>query len=286
MRDTLFDWGIPLIIAVVALIVFLALARETKVVHRIARGILGSYYVYYTFWLLLSGFKADSLLLSVTSLIFLIPAYFFSIVGHKYDLQKVRREAKAKAEVALFRDGPPETHWSPEPIVGYRATIHSYGGERFLHQPAKCRYMGISYRGQHDSNMAPTWGCSCGYYAMKDLRNVPGGFKVIVLMWGRVIEHEDGYRASHMRPIGFIGRAPVITGGEPIEVSTFDSPFRQTYTPVADQNYCLGFQNLPVVRDQESHDALIEKALKEFDPEYIPPYDGGHNGYRKADTQN
>jgi hypothetical protein len=276
----LLDWGLALIVAAVGLIVFLSLARESKVWERIARGLTGGYYLYYSLWLFGRGFRETPTLFFVVPL-YLGFAYFFGISGHKHDLARARRKVKAEADLQLWTYGPKETHWSPEPVVGYRITIHSFAGERFHHQPAVCRMDGYaSGLRHHDPLVAPTWGCSCGYYAMKDHKRVPGEFKVVVLMWGTVIEHEDGYRASHMRPIGFYGHAPRISGNELTEVSTFNSPMRAFITPVADHNLCLGFQNLPVATDQKSLDAMIEKAFKEFDPEYIPPYDGGRNGYR------
>jgi uncharacterized membrane protein len=270
----MFDWGIAAIIAVVAMVMFLLLARESAWWKRVLRSLMGGYYVYYAMWLGSAAIIDKELAWLVLVPLFLFVAYFFAIVGHKSDVDTERRRAQEQADAELWKHGPSETHWSPEPIVGYRVSIHSFAGERFNHQPATCRYKGETHRGNHDIAMIPTWGCSCGYYAMNNPHRVPGLFKVIVLMWGRVIEHEDGYRASHMRPIGYLGHAPLITGNEPVEVSTFNSPMRTFITPVADHNLCLGFQNLPVATDKKSLDALIEKARKEFDPEYIPPYDG------------
>lgn len=100
------------------------------------------------------------------------------------------RERSKERERADLR-GPDEESWSPEPIVGYRVTIHSLGGEYFTGAPASCR-AGDTY---HDQTKAPIWGCRCGYYAMKTLDHAipypfglsgfPDGFAVIALLWGK-----------------------------------------------------------------------------------------------------
>jgi hypothetical protein len=61
---------------------------------------------------------------------------------------------------------------------------------------------------------APALDCSCGVYATSDLRDPGAAWRsgphyarhVIgaVALWGRVVEHETGYRAQHARPIALL----------------------------------------------------------------------------------
>jgi hypothetical protein len=61
---------------------------------------------------------------------------------------------------------------------------------------------------------APGFGCSCGVYATSDLRDPGAAWRsgphyerhVIgaVALWGRVVEHETGYRAQHARPVALL----------------------------------------------------------------------------------
>jgi hypothetical protein len=61
---------------------------------------------------------------------------------------------------------------------------------------------------------APALDCSCGVYATSDLRDPGTAWRsgphyarhVIgaVALWGRVVEHETGYRAQHARPIALL----------------------------------------------------------------------------------
>ena len=53
---------------------------------------------------------------------------------------------------------------------------------------------------------APAWDCSCGFYAIGDVAELqtyygPSGdvWELEVALWGRVIEHESGYRAERQR---------------------------------------------------------------------------------------
>jgi hypothetical protein len=61
---------------------------------------------------------------------------------------------------------------------------------------------------------APAFDCTCGIYSTRDLRD-PGAVwrsgphyanHVIgaVALWGRVVEHEWGYRAQHARPVALL----------------------------------------------------------------------------------
>ena|SRR5690348_9552809 len=61
----------------------------------------------------------------------------------------------------------------------------------------------------HDSSTAPADGCDCGYYSLKSLdilvhqyphEDYRGYVIGIVDVWGRVIEHEHGYRSEYIYP--------------------------------------------------------------------------------------
>jgi hypothetical protein len=61
---------------------------------------------------------------------------------------------------------------------------------------------------------APAFDCSCGVYATSDLRDPGAAWRSgphyerhmigAVALWGRVVEHETGYRAQHARPIALL----------------------------------------------------------------------------------
>lgn len=105
-----------------------------------------------------------------------------------------RRRAVAVAE-------PAEEFWSYQPVVGWRAW--TWDGTRLqgVHKAwptdtleAGCRRCGT----------APTWAHDCGIYATKhpeDVHTFGGDSNIVgrVEMWGDVIEHEAGFRASHAR---------------------------------------------------------------------------------------
>jgi len=57
-----------------------------------------------------------------------------------------------------------------------------------------------------DTHRAPEWSCSCGVYATKHPQNRRAFARVggQVKLWGRVIEHEHGYRAEFAAPISFL----------------------------------------------------------------------------------
>jgi hypothetical protein len=66
------------------------------------------------------------------------------------------------------------------------------------------------------SHDAPHEDCSCGIHAARDPASVwtylhgrddPQTVRRVlgrVLLWGRVVEHELGWRASHARPLDFV----------------------------------------------------------------------------------
>ena len=71
--------------------------------------------------------------------------------------------------------------------------------------------------GRHE---APNEECSCGIHAAREPatvwsyprgRDEPGTVARVlgrVLLWGRVVEHEGGWRASHAYPLDFVATEP------------------------------------------------------------------------------
>lgn len=63
-------------------------------------------------------------------------------------------------------------------------------------------------RCNHGSHDAPHSDCSCGLWAIKDETKLMGILQAYnacaygrVQMWGRIVEHKDGYRAQYAKPI-------------------------------------------------------------------------------------
>lgn len=214
-------------------------------------------------------------------LLFRTSLLFIAVVVVSISYQAARSRSEREIRENQYMVGPDEVLWSPDPIVGYRITIHSMGGEIYVGGKAECRN-GDRY---HDPHEAPVWGCRCGYYAWKWDVGLDTPFAVIVLMWGRVIEAEHGYRSEYMRPIGYWGMKPPIYKGEEFDVSALALAHKIIASSV-DANRCYGFYNLPVVHTEPEMWDLVEKARDSFDPEAPPDYDGGHNGHRPTTTQN
>jgi hypothetical protein len=104
-----------------------------------------------------------------------------------------------------------------EAITAYRAfgvtrtgTLCSLNGcdwpaRQPLHATCGVALYSVEQREQHP---APQMDCSCGIYAMKDAERLvewwwlceTAGCYGIVRLWGRVIEHEHGYRAEYAYP--------------------------------------------------------------------------------------
>jgi hypothetical protein len=95
---------------------------------------------------------------------------------------------------------PSEEFWSGDPVVGWRAW--KWNG----------RVLKGSFERDWPSHVLeadcvvcsdpPGWDCPCGIYAMKHLRQLPTarhGSTIVgkVNLWGRVVEHADGYRSSN-----------------------------------------------------------------------------------------
>lgn len=114
---------------------------------------------------------------------------------------------------------PADTFWTPEPILAWRH-FRVRSGLPYLdsmtrgvyppNAPAICQGGTLGMVGNpHES---PSWQCTCGYYAFKNLPH-PWGEDVrelfsdgdvvfaAVHLSGHVIEHEKGYRAQYIKPI-------------------------------------------------------------------------------------
>lgn len=96
---------------------------------------------------------------------------------------------------------PDEAYWSDQPVVGWRSWVWNGVSLEGVRQAwptsvftARC----------HSCTEIPGWDHQCGIYAVKELDDVfrfAHTAQVVgtVEMWGDVVEHEDGYRASHAR---------------------------------------------------------------------------------------
>ncbi len=96
---------------------------------------------------------------------------------------------------------PDEEYWSDQYVVGWRSWNWDGSALRGVYArwpsaelEASCRYC----------EKVPSWGHVCGIYAAKtpdDVHAFHGGSSIVgrVEMWGDVIEHDRGYRASHAR---------------------------------------------------------------------------------------
>jgi hypothetical protein len=112
-----------------------------------------------------------------------------------------------------------------EPIVGWRQWNFMYPhflanlGNDTIYVPrekieARCeQYSTIGtlvLRKDHSEHQAPHLTCMCGIYAYKEkprllreIRNIYSGLRLVygeINLWGKVIEHEDGYRAQFGYP--------------------------------------------------------------------------------------
>ena len=107
------------------------------------------------------------------------------------------------------------------PIVGYRVWIWGTLGLKSLcgqpwrpgqSQVARCKASAIVGRGKatDDVHDAPQANCTCGVYAVKTLDHFRSagyerfGIHGEVYLWGKVVEHELGYRAQFAYPKNFV----------------------------------------------------------------------------------
>ncbi|MFQ5523067.1 MAG: hypothetical protein ACE5F5_05770 [Acidimicrobiia bacterium] len=90
---------------------------------------------------------------------------------------------------------PEETYWSPEPVVGWRAWV--WTGKTLKGYRAEWS-KGMMAATCDRCDSPPGWDHGCGIYALKDLAELSDApIFGRVEMWGDVVEHEWGYRASH-----------------------------------------------------------------------------------------
>jgi hypothetical protein len=122
---------------------------------------------------------------------------------------------------------------SREPIVGWRQWNFMYPhflanlGNDTIYVPrekieARCEQYStigtLAHRNDHSEQPAPHLPCSCGIYAYKEkprllreIRNIYCGLRLVannryvpiygeINLWGKVIDHEDGYRAQFGYP--------------------------------------------------------------------------------------
>jgi len=90
----------------------------------------------------------------------------------------------------------------PNPALGMiapRAAQHPWPTDH--DRPATCFALG-----GHD---APTRDCNCGfaaYYALPAEPDLPAHEAIwgAIVAWGRIVEHETGFRAEHARPIALL----------------------------------------------------------------------------------
>jgi hypothetical protein len=59
---------------------------------------------------------------------------------------------------------------------------------------------------QVPEHQSPLESCSCGIYALKETSRCLGDIYGEVYLWGKVIEHEDGWRAQFAYPRSFVVR--------------------------------------------------------------------------------
>jgi len=104
-------------------------------------------------------------------------------------------------ERRYFEPEPDDEYWSPDYVVGWRAWNWDGSHLRGVHS----RWPSETFAADcpHCDDV-PSWDHVCGVYAVKrpaDVHIFHGGSWIIgrVEMWGAVIEHEHGYRASHAR---------------------------------------------------------------------------------------
>lgn len=90
-----------------------------------------------------------------------------------------------------------EAFWSPVPILAWRVWAPANRGllgtwGTVWRRP---RLKAYCHRGRH---LAPDWHCTCGIYGLKSPPRLEGAQLLgLVEFSGKVIEHEDGYRAQH-----------------------------------------------------------------------------------------
>ncbi|HUG32035.1 MAG TPA: hypothetical protein VMM14_04015 [Acidimicrobiia bacterium] len=96
---------------------------------------------------------------------------------------------------------PDQEYWSNEYVVAWRSWGWDGSSLRGVYSPWRSSEMEASCR---HCDVVPSWDHVCGVYAVKSSTQTHvfhGGDPIVGLveMWGDVIEHQNGYRASHAR---------------------------------------------------------------------------------------
>lgn len=131
--------------------------------------------------------------------------------------------------------------WSPEPVVGYRvwhldddgrvvgATGHVWSGPVM---EAVCEQARRPYDDlPHTDRMCSSFGYGCGVYASKSAAHLEPGpaprILGVVHLYGKVVEHERGYRAARARVVAILaddGANRLITADADLIEMVFEQP--------------------------------------------------------------
>lgn len=86
----------------------------------------------------------------------------------------------------------------------------------------------VDDRGEPLAHEAPCWGCLCGIYALHEFPQAqvyqPNLVRGVVKAWGRVIEHERGFRAQYARVIAMEERSHRPGALERLVADRYDVP--------------------------------------------------------------
>jgi hypothetical protein len=104
----------------------------------------------------------------------------------------------------MGRIGPP-IQIIETPVVGFRDwRVYAAGYLRSL-VTSECWAPGATFTAHCEQPDCPHLDCVCGVHAFRDLSHLASrqGTHVTgaVALWGRIVEHELGFRAQHARPV-------------------------------------------------------------------------------------
>lgn len=122
---------------------------------------------------------------------------------------------------------PPDPEFLSEVVIGCRiwrlldtaAGIHCQSLSASTRWPPRTPLKAECQIVSEHSGLVPSWGCACGLYAWRlDWRPprgqvVSGEVTGLVGLWGRVIQHQDGWRGQYGYPLAFF--APPVPPGFP-----------------------------------------------------------------------
>jgi hypothetical protein len=157
------------------------------------------------------------------------------------------------------------------PVVGYRvwqwdaAGLQSLNGELwFARQPlsAVCRadrsgsISGLS-KATHDSGELPYFNCTCGVYAARTIEHLHKcGYRKFgvhgeVYLWGRVVEHERGWRAQFAYPKALF----LVPATIPFSLSEIDARLKTLTAFGTDIFIQHDHERVPLWRNDSGYDA-------------------------------